>query len=139
MADQPLAASTGKYVLVFSHHTSGTMDNPLIATGLDLQPRVLGDAVLELLLSQPNVVAWVNGHTHQNQVWSHARPDGPGFWEINTASHIDFPQQSRLIELVDNNDGTLSIFTTMVDHAGPAAYAACSTTVALAGWPASSQ
>jgi metallophosphoesterase (TIGR03767 family) len=130
-----LAASTGKYVLVFSHHTSGTMDNPLIATGLDLQPRVLGDGVLELLLSHPNVVAWVNGHTHQNQVWSHARPDGSGgFWEINTASHIDFPQQSRLIELVDNNDGTLSIFTTMVDHAGPAAYGGVlNDPVALAG------
>lgn len=130
-----LAASTGKYVLVFSHHTSGTMDNPFIATGLDLQPRVLGDAVVSLLLAHPNVVAWVNGHTHQNQVWAHKRADGSGgFWEINTASHIDFPQQSRLIELVDNNDGTLSIFTTMVDHAGPAAYGgALNNPEALAG------
>ena len=49
-----------------------------------------------------------------------ARTASGGFWEINTASHIDFPQQSRLIELADNRDGTLSIFTTMVDHAGPA-------------------
>lgn len=130
-----LAASTDKYVLVFSHHTSGTMDNPLIATGLDLQPRVLGDAVVDLLLAHPSVVAWVNGHTHQNRVWAHARPDGSGgFWEINTASHIDFPQQSRLIELVDNNDDTISIFTTMVDHAGPAAYGGVlSNPVALAG------
>lgn len=130
-----LAASTGKYVMIFSHHTSGTMDNPLIATGLDLQPRVLGEAVVSLLLAHPNVVAWVNGHTHQNQVWAHARPDGSGgFWEINTASHIDFPQQSRLVELVDNNDGTISIFTTMVDHAGPAAYGGVlNDPVALAG------
>jgi len=130
-----LAASKNKYVMVFSHHTSGTMDNFLVGTGLDLQPRVLGPAVVKLLLSTPNVVAWVNGHTHQNQVWSHARTDGSGgFWEINTASHIDFPQQSRLIELVDNNDGTLSIFTTMVDHAGPAAYGGVlNNPVALAG------
>jgi len=91
--------------------------------------------VVDLLLAHPNVVAWVNGHTHQNQVWAHTRTDGSGgFWEINTASHIDFPQQSRLIELVDNNDGTLSIFTTMVDHAGPAAYGGVvSDPVALAG------
>lgn len=115
-----LAASKSKYVLVFSHHTSDTMDNPLIATGLDLQPRVLGPAVVSLLLANPNVIAWVNGHTHKNQVWAHKTATGAGgFWEINTASHVDFPQQSRLVELVDNKDGSLSIFATMVDHAGP--------------------
>jgi metallophosphoesterase (TIGR03767 family) len=129
-----LAQSKHKYVMVFSHHTSGTMDNPLVATGLDLNPRVLGPAVVKLLLANPNVIAWINGHTHRNQVWGRKRTTGDGgFWEINTASHVDFPQQSRLIELVDN-DGTLSIFTTMVDHAGPAAYGGVvNNPVALAG------
>ena len=114
-----LASSKDKYVMVFSHHTSATMTNPLIATGLDLEVRVLGPAVVELLLANPNVIAWVNGHTHRNEVTAHkAATGGTGFWEINTASHIDFPQQSRLIELLDNQDGSLSIFTTMLDHAG---------------------
>lgn len=118
-----LAASTDKYVFVFSHHTSKTMTNPLIGTGLDLNQRVLGDEVVSTLLSSKNVVAWVNGHTHRNEVTAHASVDGQsGFWEINSASHVDFPQQSRLIELVDNHDGTLSIFTTMLDHTGPASY-----------------
>ena len=49
----------------------------------------------------------------------HVREGGGGFWEVNTASHIDWPQQSRLVELADNKDGTLSIFTTMVDHGAP--------------------
>jgi hypothetical protein len=44
-----------------------------------------------------------------------------GFWDINTASHIDYPQQARLVEIADNGDGTLSIFCTMVEHAAPAA------------------
>jgi hypothetical protein len=35
---------------------------------------------------------------------------------INTAAHIDSPEQSRLIEVFDNADGTLSIFATIVDH-----------------------
>jgi len=43
-----------------------------------------------------------------------------GFWELNTAAHIDWPQQSRIVEVVDNRDGTLSVFGTIVDHAGPA-------------------
>lgn len=117
-----LANSKNKYVLVFSHHTSGTMDNPFVATGGDLSTRVLGDAVVTLLLANPNVIAWINGHTHKNQIWARKLATGAGgFWEINTASHVDFPQQSRLIEIVENSDNTLSIFATMVDHSGPAA------------------
>lgn len=116
-----LAASTNKYVLIFSHHTSASMTNPLVLTGLDLNPRILGDEVVATLLANKNVIAWVNGHTHRNQVTAHRSADGKsGFWEINSASHVDFPQQSRLIELTNNRDGTLSIFTTMLDHAGPA-------------------
>jgi metallophosphoesterase (TIGR03767 family) len=126
--------AAGKAVIVFSHHTSDTMGNPLVLTGLDPTPRVLGPAVTDYLLSQPRVIAWVNGHTHRNQITPHVRADGTGgFWEINTASHIDFPQQARLIEVVDNADDTLSIFTTIFDHAGPADYNGdLSTTVSLA-------
>jgi hypothetical protein len=46
---------------------------------------------------------------------------GSGFWEINTASHIDWPQQSRLLEVMDNRNGTLSIFGTVLGAAAPAA------------------
>jgi hypothetical protein len=35
---------------------------------------------------------------------------------IETSSEIDWPIQSRLIELMDNRDGTLSIFGTLIDH-----------------------
>ncbi|MGI8677173.1 MAG: TIGR03767 family metallophosphoesterase [Jatrophihabitans sp.] len=109
-----------KLIAIFSHHTIATMNNPL---GVG---RVLGPAVRDLLLRFPNVVGWVNGHTHVNSVTPHARPTGAavggGFWEINTAAHVDWPQQSRVLELVDNGDGTLSIFGTIIDHAAPAAW-----------------
>jgi metallophosphoesterase (TIGR03767 family) len=132
--EQVLGQSAGKIVMVFSHHSSWTMANTLIATGGVVETRVNGSRVLERLLSHAEVVAWVNGHTHRNQIVAHTRPEGGGLWEINTASHIDWPQQSRLIELADNGDGTLSIFTTMVDHAGPASYAGnTSDSVRLAG------
>jgi metallophosphoesterase (TIGR03767 family) len=119
-----IAGATGKAVIVFSHHTSTTMGNSLVLTGLDTSSRVLGPAVTSYLLSQPRVIAWVNGHTHNNQITAHQRTDGTGgFWEINTASHIDFPQQARLIEVVDNADDTWSIFTTIIDHGGVTDYA----------------
>ncbi|WP_221177258.1 TIGR03767 family metallophosphoesterase [Nocardioides marmoriginsengisoli] len=130
-----IASATGRAVIVFSHHTSSTMSNPLVLTGLDPSLRTLGPAVTSYLLSQPRVIAWVNGHTHVNKITPHVRADNSGgFWEINTASHIDFPQQARLIEVVDNKDDTMSIFTTIVDHAGAVDYAGdLSSTVGLAG------
>lgn len=107
-----------RLVVVFSHHTAETMGNWLSEPG---EHRVLGKSVRDLLLRYPNVVLWVNGHTHVNNVTPHRRhPDSPlpgGFWELNTASHVDWPQQARLVELVDNADGTLSVFGTIIDHA----------------------
>lgn len=118
-----LEAARDRVVVLASHHTIDTMTNGFVGTGGDTEPRVLGDEVLALVLRHPQVVAWVDGHTHRNQVWAHRRADGSGgFWEINTAAHVDWPQQSRLVEIADNRDGTLSIFTTMLDHDGPAAY-----------------
>jgi 3',5'-cyclic AMP phosphodiesterase CpdA len=76
-----------------------------------------------LLLRHPSAIAFVNGHEHANRITPFARdfdeanPIEGGFWEINTASHIDWPQQSRVLDVFDNHDGSLSIFGTIVDHA----------------------
>ncbi len=41
----------------------------------------------------PNVILWVTGHTHRNQALPPTRSAGSGrrggFWEVNTAAHID--------------------------------------------------
>lgn len=116
-----VASAEDKAVVLYSHHTSGSMANPLVLTGLDPSLRVLGADLVTYLASQKNVIAWVNGHTHRNEIIAHpGTGESGGFWEINTASHIDYPQQARVIEIADNTDGTLSIFTTIIDHAGPA-------------------
>jgi metallophosphoesterase (TIGR03767 family) len=112
-----------RLVVLFSHHNLGTMDNPVPAGPDD--ERVMSAEVEALIHRFPNVVLWVNGHSHVNRVW--ARPDTSGrtggFWEVNTAAHIDAPQHARLVEIVDNMDGTLSIFGTLIDHDAPAAVA----------------
>jgi hypothetical protein len=65
-------------------------------------------------------VLWLNGHTHTNAVRPRFRPDNParGFWEVTTCAVIDWPCQTRLIELVDCG-GYLAIVCTMVDHDTP--------------------
>ena len=112
---EQLAAAGDRIVVAASHHTSWTMSN---AAG-PVDSRVLGGQVVAAFLAQENFVAWFNGHTHHNNIRPHVREGGGGFWEINTAAHIDWPQQSRLVEFADNKDGTVSIFTTMVDHGAP--------------------
>lgn len=124
------AQSEQKLVLVLSHHNSLTLENTAQRPGQD---EVLhhAEAVVDLLLQFPVAIAWLNGHTHLNQILAHTSADG-GFWEITTASCIDFPQQQQVVEIVDNRDGTLSLFTTVLDHASPVTPGASGRTADLA-------
>lgn len=78
-----------------------------------------------LFLRHPSVIGFVVGHEHDNRIRPVERRDAVtgevagGVWQIVTASHIDWPQQSRVIDIVDNRDGNLSIFGTIVDHNAP--------------------
>ncbi|ATY14991.1 TIGR03767 family metallophosphoesterase [Amycolatopsis sp. AA4] len=111
---------TDELFVLFSHHTSGTMGNLLPDMRNLLDPRLNGDTFVAMLQRFPNVVAWVNGHTHLNKITPHVgKTPVQSFWEINTASHIDFPQHARIIELADNHDGTLSLFTTLIEADAP--------------------
>ncbi|MEV2277092.1 TIGR03767 family metallophosphoesterase [Nocardiopsis sp. NPDC049922] len=111
---------TDELFVLFSHHTSGTMGNILPDSRRPGDLRLTGDILVHMLKRYPNVLAWVNGHTHYNRVRAHThRTAERGFWEINTASHIDHPQMARAIEIVDNEDGTVSLFTTLLEADSP--------------------
>ena len=112
-------ASDQLFVL-FSHHTSTSMGNVLPDSRHPLEPRLDGPTFVKLLNRFPNVLAWVNGHTHRNTIVPH-RGDtaAQAFWEVSTASHVDYPQLARVIEVADNADGTLSLFTTLVESDSP--------------------
>ncbi|MET9892143.1 TIGR03767 family metallophosphoesterase [Streptomyces sp. NPDC006465] len=117
--ERTLRENEDRYVIVFSHHTSKTMRNTYADPARPAEKRHGGDEVVALLASFSNTLAWVNGHSHKNQITPHAAPGNRSFWEISTASHVDFPQLARVIELVDNKDGTLSLFTTLIESAAP--------------------
>ena len=78
------------------------------------QPIHDGDDLTELFNEYPRVIAYVAGHSHENRV----NPKG-SFWEIKSPAIVDWPPQHRLVEVMDNQDCTLSIFGTMVDHSAP--------------------
>ncbi|MGP4051742.1 TIGR03767 family metallophosphoesterase [Streptomyces sp. 2A115] len=113
------AEKNKEHVIVFSHHTSKSMRNLREDPNHPGERRHGGDEVLALLGRHRSTLAWVNGHSHKNNITPHSAPDGRSFWEISTASHIDFPQLARVIEVVDNHDGTVSLFTTLIESAAP--------------------
>lgn len=117
------ATKENKLCLVLSHHNSYTLENNAHSPIGPSQPLVHAEEFISILQGYPNMIAWVNGHTHLNAITAHPKPDNSGgFWEITTASCIDYPQQQQLIEIVDNKDGTLSLFCTTINHDSDAAW-----------------
>jgi hypothetical protein len=138
-----IAAAAPGHVLVFSHHTLRTIRFPSTdpfeepmhygqrfdrRDPANPQRQDGGETLEQLFCRSPNVLAHVAGHEHENYVERHgcddafACPTGctsPNFWHVSTAAHIDWPQQARMIELVDL-DGELAFVLTMLDHDGPA-------------------
>lgn len=114
------AEAAGDHVIVFSHHTSRTMRNLREDPHHAGEQRHGGKELAALLAGRRPVLAWVNGHSHKNAITPHTGTDGSGgYWEISTASHVDFPQLARIIEIADNHDGTISLFTTLIESAAP--------------------
>ena len=83
------------------------------------------------------MIATVFGHTHENRITPFRRGGGRGggFWAIESPSHIDWPLQSRLLEVMDNGDGTLSIFGTVLDLDAPVRAPASGTPAGAFGVP----
>lgn len=115
-----LTASAARPVVLFSHHPLETLVNDTRPPGAD--HRILGPELREFLLTHPCVVAWLNGHTHRHSVTAVTDGAGPGgFWQITTASHIDWPQQARIVEFLATGTG-LAIACTVIDSAAGTGY-----------------
>ncbi|MDT4892549.1 MAG: hypothetical protein QOE97_1584 [Pseudonocardiales bacterium] len=100
----------GRHVILASHHPLATLVNDRHPDGA--QHRVLAPELAATLAAHPCVVLWLNGHTHRTTAAAHGT-----WWEITTPSLIDWPQQPRIVELL-HSPGTLTVATTMIDHAG---------------------
>ena len=101
------AEARRELVLVFGHHSLRSMT----ASGLSVR---LGPDVEALLRRHRGVIAYVAGHEHRNRIAPHG-----SFWEIVTSSHLEWPQQSRVIELAELANGALALYTTAIDHSAP--------------------
>jgi metallophosphoesterase (TIGR03768 family) len=74
------------------------------------------------LHSYPNLILWIAGHRHMNVVTPQPSADPvnhpeQSFWEVETSSLRDFPQEFRTFDIRRNTDNTISIIITDVDPA----------------------
>jgi metallophosphoesterase (TIGR03768 family) len=66
----------------------------------------------------PNLILWVTGHMHRNNVKAQLsiyNDPEYDFWEVECPSLRDFPQEFRTFEIYRNTDNTISIVTTDID------------------------
>jgi hypothetical protein len=96
-----LDAAGKRFVVFVSHQT--------------LRQSAGGDSIQAVLDGSPNVVAAIAGHTHHNRINPRRTAHG-GYWNIETASLIDYPQQSRALRFHETEDGGIAIETWMLDH-----------------------
>ena len=77
--------------------------------------------LVQTLQNTPNLLMWIAGHRHVNTVKAFLPPAGGGpengFWQVETSSLRDFPQQFRTFEIYLNSDYSISIVVINVDPA----------------------
>ena len=99
-----LAGAGPKWIIAVSHQPLASSEG--------------GQQLLALLDQHPRVIAALSGHIHRNEI--SPRPgSGGGYWLINTASLIDYPQQARALRKIATRGGRVAIQTWMLDHVFP--------------------
>jgi metallophosphoesterase (TIGR03768 family) len=117
--------AAGQLMIIAAHvpiNVEVTAPNSQMGWWLNPQNAVTLPNLIAELQSHPNLIMWVSGHRHLNTVKAFISPDPvnapeKGFWQVETPSLRDFPQQFRTFEIYLNSDNTISIVTTDVDPA----------------------
>jgi len=118
MAQLQAGQAADKLMIISAHVPigvcQGTAMGWLPATGYSSE-----DNLIAQLKAFPNLILWVSGHRHLNNVTAFPSTDTThpenSFWEVETKSLREFPEQFRTFDILRNSDNTISIITTNVD------------------------
>ncbi|MFB6350968.1 MAG: hypothetical protein ABEN55_01185 [Bradymonadaceae bacterium] len=104
------AKEAGELVLVGGHHR--TEDFTVVS-------EIGGGDIKDLLASYENVILYLVGHAHHNGMRKVDPDDKRGYWELMCASTVDYPMQTRILELVYDGNGYLSVYATNIEQNAP--------------------
>ncbi len=123
LVDELNAGQAANQLMVIAAHVPILPQNSLTDTTpfpMWPGPEYTDDYVLNMLHTYPNLILWMAGHRHVNVVTPQPDPHGDptlAFWEVETCSLRDHPQQFRTFDIRRNSDNTVSIIITNVDPA----------------------
>lgn len=114
--------SEGKLMIIAAHVPIG-FEHPATGSGIFMfwnpYAAVTEANLISKLHTYPNLMLWIAGHRHKNAVTPFPSPDADhpelGFWQVETSSLREFPQQFRVFDIFRNSDNTISIIATDVD------------------------
>ena len=107
------AKAEGKWVVLTSHHATTSIGDGNQVFGTRQPDAVPVRELVALMTSYPNVLLSLVGHGHEHRV---RRLEGQHpLVEVMTAAIADWPFQSRLIEVFDEENGWLRIRATGID------------------------
>jgi len=113
-AELTAADAAHELIIILSHHRIED-----IAANSDIS----GYELAATLAASDGVVLQLTGHGHFNDgdPHSHDPESSPdfGYWELMVSSTLDFPMHSRILELVLEGNGHLSVYVTNIDHNSP--------------------
>ena len=105
---QEIEENSDKLCLVFSHHGTDSFFSPV--------GNVMPGELRSALCSYDNVIAHIYGHTHKNRITKEECIYGGSYWNINTCSIIEYPQEWRRISIWDSGNGTGILSCCMFGH-----------------------
>lgn len=118
VAELERTQALGHAVVVCCHVPIG-VEEPGSYVGWSTIAALTEDELVATLHRYPHLLAWVAGHRHVNAVTPFPSPDPArpelGFWQVETSSLRDFPQQVRRISLEVNDDSTVSVVAVDID------------------------
>jgi len=110
------AVTDGKLVIVTSHHSSGQLTDGGGFGGQMQSDAVLPDEFRAVLATYPNVLMHLAGHTHHHKVTKIDVPTVASYWEVESAALADWPNQLRVIEIWDADNGFYTIRMVGLDY-----------------------
>jgi hypothetical protein len=109
------AVEDEKWVIITSHHAVRALTDGGGFMGEVQDDAVLGPEWVEFLGNYPNLLFSLVAHDHTDHVEEQKPETGHSYWELTTCALADYPHQSRIIEIWDEDNGYVSLRATYVD------------------------